>query len=121
MHGIDSILLLDDDPQTLTILSELFKTLQIPRICTVATAKEALDAVKKESFTIIISDYHLGEMSGVEFLENIRGKGDATPVIMLSGNPDSEGVVRALNLPNVAFLSKPFKLTDLVAIIDQFV
>ena len=120
MRAIRSILLIDDDAEALKILGSLFTALGVERICQVSSAESALDTLKADSFSMIIADYRLEGMNGVDFLEQLRSNGNATPVILLSGAPDKGAVIRAAHQLRVDFLGKPFRINDLVGAIEKF-
>jgi len=68
------ILLVDDDVYNLDILKALFEeTLGIEALG-VASKREALKAIDKEDFFIIVTDIMLGDGSGFEILEKVKSK-----------------------------------------------
>jgi DNA-binding NtrC family response regulator len=119
MDQLQSILLIDDDPLTLGILKDLFTTLNVSRVSAFSNTTEAAQAMAAEPFSLIIVDYRLNGESGIEFLELLRNRGDQTPVIVLSGMPNTDGVVRAYNRPRTEFVGKPFQLTDLLTTVEK--
>jgi FixJ family two-component response regulator len=70
-------------------------------------------------FSMILADYRLEGMDGVQFVEQLRATGDETPVIMLSGAPDKNGVIRATSHTKVDFFAKPFRVADLMGAMDR--
>src|SRR5258706_10572947 len=108
MSPIPSILVIDDNAETLSVLAQLLTALGEKKVLQVGSAEEAFDVLERESFSIIISDYRLEGMDGVEFVECLRESGNRTPVVMLSGAPDKQGVMRATSLEHVDFFPKPF-------------
>jgi two-component system chemotaxis response regulator CheY len=73
-------------------------------------ATEALTAVKSDRVHLIISDYNMPDMDGLQFLEEVRkdpviGK---TVFIMLTGSSDREVVQKAAALGVNNYLVKPF-------------
>ncbi len=113
MPSIPSIMVIDDNAETLTALAELLTALGARKVCQVGSAEEALEILKTESFSIILSDYRLEGMDGVQFVERLRETGNQTPVVMLSGAPDKQGVIRATRHQHVDFFPKPFCLGEL--------
>lgn len=61
------------------------------------SAEEALDKLSKESFDIIISDYKMPGMDGIEFLEALRRAGNDTPFIIFTGKGEEKVAMDALN------------------------
>jgi DNA-binding NtrC family response regulator len=103
----------------LEMLTQLCHALGIEKISQASSAEAAFDLLKRETFSLIISDYRLDGMSGVDFLEELRSRGDQTPVIMLSGAPDKQGVMRAVHHQRVDFFNKPFELSQFVGAIER--
>jgi CheY-like chemotaxis protein len=119
MTPIPSILVIDDNAEMLSILAELLSALGAQKVRQVTSAEEALTLLQQERFTIILSDYRLEGMDGVQFVEQLRRAGDRTPVIMLSGAPDKPGVMRASRQELVDFFPKPFRSSDLACAMDR--
>ncbi|NJB97668.1 two-component system chemotaxis response regulator CheY [Sphingomonas trueperi] len=75
-----------------------------------ASAPEALSAIKSDRVHLVISDYNMPEMDGLQFLEAVRadpviGK---TVFIMLTGSSDREVVQKAAALGVNNYVVKPF-------------
>lgn len=119
MRAVPSVLVIDDNPDTLETLAALLSSLGVEDVAQAASAEVALDVLKTRRFSLIISDYRLEGMDGVEFLDALRGTGDATPVIVLSGAPDKSAVIRAISHPHADFFAKPFRMADLMVAIDR--
>jgi CheY-like chemotaxis protein len=119
MQTISSALVIDDNPDVLKTLRKLLSSLGVGQVTDSLSAEEALEILRKRQFAVIVADYQLGGMNGVEFLEQLRAGGDNTPVLLLSGAPDKAGVIRAVNLPSVDFLGKPFRTADLFASLER--
>jgi len=91
------ILMVDDFPAILELYDLYFKskckTVEIEE-CT--SALEGLEKMKSQQFDIIISDYDMRDMDGIEFLKTIRSKSDSTPFILLTGIQDTRLEIEAL-------------------------
>jgi two-component system chemotaxis response regulator CheY len=76
-------------------------------------ARDAKDAVQKleyETFSLIISDWHMPEMSGFELLEHVRAQTrlEQTPFILLTKQTDKASVLQAKHSGVSFYLGKPF-------------
>src|SRR5699024_11307541 len=92
----------------LPILQELLETNGYGAV-TVQTGKEALDALKADSYALLNIDYKLPVLDGVEVLEQLNQEGSfTTPVIIMSGLVEQiDGRIK--NMPFVKdVLAKPF-------------
>jgi len=119
MPAFESVLIVDDNRDSLALLGQLLQALGAKRVYPVASAEEALDVLEEESFSIILTDYRLGGMDGVQFLERLRQAGNVTPVLLLSGCPDQEQVIKASGHARVDFFPKPFRVAELTGAMER--
>jgi len=113
LSALESVLIVDDNRSALMLLGQLLESLGVKRVYPVATAEEALEVLEEESFSIILSDYRLEGMDGVSFLKKLRESGNTTPVMILSGAPDQQDIIRASTHARVDFFPKPFRIAEL--------
>jgi CheY-like chemotaxis protein len=119
MPAFDSVLIVDDNRDSLSLLGQLLGALGAKRVYPVASAEEALEVLQEESFSIILADYRLEGMDGLEFLNRLRSSGNATPVMILSGAPDKQEIVRASSHERVDFFPKPFRIAELTGAMER--
>ncbi|HLR81334.1 MAG TPA: response regulator [Bacillota bacterium] len=115
------ILIADDEQGICLLLQELLETNGYETV-TVQTGKEALDALKADSYALLIIDYKLPVLDGVEVLEQLNQEGSfTTPVIIMSGLVEQiDGRIK--NMPFVKdVLAKPFNIGDLLSLIQAYV
>lgn len=62
------------------------------------SADKALEYLEENDADIIVSDYRMPEMDGLEFLEELRDRGDDIPFIIFTGKGREEIAMKALNL-----------------------
>jgi PAS domain S-box-containing protein len=101
-----SILHVDDEP-TLLVISRLF--IERDTECRVTSCEKVRDALKlleKEKFDIIISDYEMPDMNGIDFLIKVRSQAVYTPFIIFTGRGREEVVIDALNRGADYYLQK---------------
>jgi DNA-binding NtrC family response regulator len=94
-------------------MEKLFKSRGYEVVCA-ASAEAALSLLDAPgpAFDGMISDVRLPGMSGVVLADEMRRRGLATPVVLISGDTGHIQGVERLE-PNFIVLSKPFKLMDL--------
>jgi CheY-like chemotaxis protein len=119
MRPIPSVLVIDDNFESLKALTSLMSALGAQRIAEVESAEEALELVRQQRFDLIVADYRLEGMNGVDFLEQVRAQGNQTPVLLLSGAPDRADVIRANRQPKADFFSKPFRIVEITDAMER--
>jgi len=119
MRPIPSVLVIDDNYSALKALTSLMTALGAETVCEAESAEQALEIVEQQQFDLIVSDYRLEGMNGVEFLEQVRAKGNQTPILLLSGAPDKAGVIRATQQTKADFFTKPFRIGELTEAVDK--
>ncbi|MFW6142507.1 MAG: PAS domain S-box protein, partial [Candidatus Saliniplasma sp.] len=102
------ILFVDDEPGILD-QAKIFLEREDERfdIITSNSASQALKLLDKQGFDVIVSDYQMPDIDGLEFLEEIRNvRGDDIPFIMFTGRGREEVAMRALNLGADRYMQK---------------
>ncbi|MCK5882335.1 MAG: response regulator, partial [Bacteriovoracaceae bacterium] len=90
----------------------------------VTNGKEALDRLKhRNDYALIISDYKMPIMDGIQLLENLKGFDDLSriPFILLTTFNDDELFLKTLALGANEFLSKPFRPEELKVRVENMV
>ena len=119
MRPIPSVLVIDDNFESLKALTSLMSALGAEKVCEAESAEQALELISDKRFDLIVSDYRLEGMDGVEFLEKVRARGNQTPILLLSGVPDKAGVIRASQQPKADFFSKPFRIAEITDAMER--
>ena len=68
---------------------------------------------------VLVLDVRMPGMSGVDLQEKMRSLGRHTPIIFISGESESEEIIRAMKGLPIEFLWKPFQIQDLIDAIDR--
>lgn len=112
------ILIIDDEPAIANFLARLVKGLG--HASTVRfNAKESLEELENDSFSLIISDILLPDAPDeIAWLDQLCLKAGETPVVLISGRPSPELVACAEKHEVLAFLSKPFELAFIKSILQ---
>jgi two-component system KDP operon response regulator KdpE len=108
-----SILIVDDDPAILRLLSTNLKARGY-EIFTATNGEESLDAVQKDFIDLIILDLMMPKIDGVEVCRRVREWSDV-PIIILSARGDENDKVKCLELGADDYLTKPFGIAELMA------
>lgn len=83
------------------------------------TGAETQEQLQFETFDIMLLDWILPDIEGIEILKNYREKGGTMPVIMLTGMTENELHDRAIATGATLCLAKPFTLKKLISTIDS--
>ena len=107
--SVQAILVVDDEPDILESLTDVF-AVHLPgvKVHTAGNGTKALDILKKEQVGLVISDYKMPGMDGLEFLTKAREVAPAAPRILITAYPELNVAVRAINEAQIQnFLTKP--------------
>jgi two-component system OmpR family response regulator len=107
------VLVTDDDPQILEGVRRVFER-RGHAVVTAATASEAFRALDRRSFDLLVLDWNLPDMSGVELVEQLRAAGRMVPVLMLTARSEQDDLVRALDAGADDFLPKQSARADVL-------
>jgi CheY-like chemotaxis protein len=100
------VLVVDDDPLFLDLTKRNFeKTDNIQVICC-KSARDAISVTQNTSIDIIVSDYDMPEMNGIQYLSWLRESGFQTPFILCTGRGREEVIIEALNCGASYYISK---------------
>ena len=108
------VLLVDDQEE----LRRLFRRTLAKDGHDVATATNGRDAIaqaQRERFDVVISDVRMPDMGGVELLQALRQADPDLPVLLVSGSPDLETAMKAVEFGAFEFLVKPVAFDKLRA------
>lgn len=122
-----SLMLIDDEPHVLSALQRLLR-LHPPvpgRACTVqayTSPLQALQAAQERVVDVVVCDYRMAELDGVETLRRLKEVQPQTGRILLSGSREFDTVVDAINVAQVGrIVIKPWSDAELVAAIADAV
>lgn len=112
------LLCVDDEPDNVDALERLFRKKY--KVFKATSGAEALEILKKEEISLIISDQRMPQMTGVEFLEkSIELQPDAIR-ILLTGYTDIDSVISAINSGQIyRYVTKPWDPVDLTNAADK--
>ncbi len=108
-----NILVVDDDTQILNMLKYLLEANSYG--CTLAiNAQEARDAIKDQSFEVVLCDVNMPGESGMDFARYVLVKHSDTAVLMVTAADDPEIARTALEIGAYGYIIKPFKPSELI-------
>lgn len=101
------VLLVDDDA---LVLRSCTRTLQRAGLTveTADDAERALELVSTHRYDVIVSDLRMPGSTGLEVLQRARQHDATVPFVLITGNPDLDSAITAVNLGATGYLPKPF-------------
>jgi EAL domain-containing protein (putative c-di-GMP-specific phosphodiesterase class I) len=100
------VLLVDDDPAILRAYGKAL-TLQGLTVETASNGAEGAGRVKSGVYDVIVSDISMPEMTGLEFLKAVRAHNLEVPVILMTGEPEVDSAMVAVEYGAFRYLAKP--------------
>jgi DNA-binding response OmpR family regulator len=105
------LLIVDDDEDFATLLEEILSSTNVAvNIDHCIDASSALQKIDEQPVDMLILDYNLPAMNGLEIVEKLHEKNMFPQVIMITGYSDQIMRERARELDITAFLEKPFDI-----------
>jgi two-component system chemotaxis response regulator CheY len=106
------ILIVDDFATMRKLLMSMLIKLGFNNVTEVESAPKAWDLLQKDHFDLVISDYNMPEMNGIELLSQVR-KDNALcklPFILLTAEDDTDLVIESKKYHINAYILKPYKI-----------
>jgi len=86
---------------------------------TFSAAQEALDKLPEETPQVVVSDIRMPGITGLEFMQQLKAKLPATPVIIMTAYSDLESAVAAFQGGAFEYLPKPFDVDHAVELVRR--
>ena len=115
---VSNILLVDDEQEVTSLLKKRLEKRGFS-CCEAANGQEALDALKNDTFHIVIMDVKMPVMDGISALQVIHETYPDIKVILLSGHADMQLAVHAMQCGAFGYLMKPVELEELLYKIED--
>ncbi len=109
------ILVVDDQESIRTVIVHILKELGHHDVRHTGDSKYALQLILKESYDLIISDWHMPHLTGLELLKTIREtKGmENLPVMLVTADNERSHVQEAIKAGVSSFIIKPFSPSEI--------
>lgn len=106
------ILIVDDNPNMSSLLAEMLEMLNY-QAEVASDGEEALLKLGESDFSLVITDFRMPNMTGIELLSKIKSMRPELPVAVISGYNIEEIEDRELTQKADGFLSKPFMIAEI--------
>ena len=115
----NTILVVEDDAG---LREALIDTLEMSGIECIAAncAEQAMLLLKKEHFSLVVSDVQMGTMSGLDLLRSIKLNHPELPVLMMTAYATIDDAVEAMRLGAIDYMAKPFAPEVLLNMVSRY-
>jgi len=114
------ILVIDDEPPICELLKHILQTFRPGyKVMTVMDGQATLAQLEQYDFDLVITDYQLPGMNGLEIARCVGERWPDIPVILISGKPPPGIRERVKALGLIGFLRKPFSPAQLVELVEM--
>ena len=114
MKQKERILILDDDEPVRSVISEAANSLGCETVSALS-GKEAVDVLRKESFSVLITSLGIPQIDGVEWVKAVKKEFPALSIICLVGPEGADGPDPMEMTGCEEYLEKPFTVRDMKA------
>jgi DNA-binding NtrC family response regulator len=112
------VVLIDDEPNSLKVLSAILKKKGY-EVLTFPCAEDALNDPNTSTADTIIVDYKMPGMSGIDFIDALKGHRNTPPIVMLTAYGTIEKAVEAMKKGAFNYLTKPVNPDELLTIVRE--
>jgi len=112
-------ILIIDDEKLIRWALEQHLVKQGYQVATAESAEKGLVLLTEDAPDLLLLDNCLPDMTGIQLLEKLHGREQRIKVIMITAYDMAETAVKAMNLGAYEYISKPFNLEELTALIKK--
>ncbi len=113
-----TILFVDDEKNILEVITEYFQYKGY-NVIAASNGLEAIRILQETKIDCCVTDINMPEMNGLELAEHIRKKDNTIPVIIMTGYPSLDNIIKTLKNGVVDFLIKPVNLKQMEVCIQS--
>jgi DNA-binding NtrC family response regulator len=113
------ILIVEDNPNMASLLSEMLEVLDLQS--NISNGGEAaLQMLREEEYSAVVTDLKMPNMSGAQLLTAIKDKHPELPVVVISGYNVGTSEAKVVEGLADGFINKPFKISDIQNILGRY-
>jgi len=113
------ILIVDDEPDMLKLLSMILREKTSYETTTTNNPLEAIELMKQGGFDLVISDLKMPGLDGLEIIDAVRKIDEDIPVIIITAFASLESASEAIKKGGFDFITKPFRREQILFTIDK--
>ncbi len=114
------VLVVDDSPVIRCLIARALESLGIRRILQANDGTEALELMQANQVALVISDYFMPKLDGLELTKTIRAQHADLPIIMVSIVDSREKIIEVVKAGVSDYLIKPFTRNELIKKVEKF-
>lgn len=118
-ENLMKVLIVDDSVVMRKVLMDALMKSDITNIGEAPDGEAAVRAVIEDSYDLVLMDWNMPKMSGIEAVLKIRGRGISVPIIMISTESEKARVLEALKAGANNYIVKPFTQEIIAAKIKE--
>ncbi len=115
---MEKIFLIDDDEGLIHFLSRFFQRKGYA-VKTCLSGRDAIKIIQQEIFDLILLDYKMPELNGIDILTSIKASQVKTPVILMTAYGSTDIAIEAMKRGAYDYLVKPFERKELSRIVGE--
>ena len=115
----EKILIVDDEPDMLRLLSMIIKEKTSYEVATTNNPLEALEMAKKGGFDLLVADLKMPGLNGIELLESVKRFDEDIPTIIITAYATVEAAVETMQKGAFDFMTKPFRKEQILFTIER--
>jgi putative two-component system response regulator len=120
MAIIPQILVVDDDPHILDMVTVMLSSSGFPAL-SCSNPEKALNMLRHKNINAVLTDINMPEMTGLDLLEKIHIRHPDIPVILMTGYAEVDLMVNAIRKGTFDFIMKPFNPVQLIHSVEKAV
>jgi DNA-binding NtrC family response regulator len=117
-HVSEHLLIVEDDPEMRDLLRKVLEK-EGYRVSLAGDGNEAMAMLGRGTFDLVVTDMLMPHDGGLELLETVHHILPTLPVIIVTAFGDWHSYSRALELGAAAFISKPLRMSELIAAVHN--
>ena len=115
---LEKVLIIDDEAGMCSLITTVLSD-EGYAVAAMQKPQEAVAAVKRGSFDLVITDLRMPKMNGIELLQAIKQAAPTVPVILITAYSTVDSAVQAMKLGAADYVAKPFKNAELLAAVEN--
>jgi two-component system chemotaxis response regulator CheY len=110
-------MIIDDQVAARSMLKKMLKDIQINQVYESASAQDGLKLLDNapDMVDLVICDWNMPGMTGIELLRQVRSVGSEVPFLLLTGRSDADSVIEARDAGVSGYIAKPYSRDQLEA------